>query len=165
VAGGAWHAAWLVACGFWLLAFGFWLFCRLVIDWCLVLGAWCAHCGLRAAGARATHGIRHAALRRYAARSTWAVGVAASRSRSRSSRSLAPCAEAGEARRTSSQQSPLSTGRSCFPGLSVWYAGGSAGGSQLLASPTGSKWGGIMVLYATWQAPPRGHCFLQQPRN
>jgi hypothetical protein len=33
----------------------------------------------------------------------------------------------------------VSTGRSYFPWLSVWYAGGSAGGSQLLASPTGSK--------------------------
>jgi hypothetical protein len=44
----------------------------------------------------------------------------------------------------------VSTGRSCFPGLSVWYAGGSAGGSQLLSPPTGSKWGGILGLYATW---------------
>jgi hypothetical protein len=52
----------------------------------------------------------------------------------------------------------VSTGRRCFPGLSVWYAGGSAGGSQLLASPTGSKWGGIMILYATWY-PPRGHSY------
>ena len=52
----------------------------------------------------------------------------------------------------------VSTGRSCFPGLSVWYAGGSAGGSQLIASPTGSKWGGILVLHATWY-PPRGHSY------
>jgi hypothetical protein len=52
----------------------------------------------------------------------------------------------------------VSTGRSCFPGLSVWYAGGSAGGSQLLASPTGFKWGGILVLYATWYLP-RGHSY------
>jgi hypothetical protein len=53
----------------------------------------------------------------------------------------------------------VSTGRSCFPGLSVWYAGGSAGGSQLLSPPTGSKWGGILVLYATWHPPPRGHSY------
>jgi hypothetical protein len=50
----------------------------------------------------------------------------------------------------------VSTGKSCFPGLSVWYAGGSAGGSQLLAPSTGFKWGGNIVLYATW-CPPVDH--------
>jgi hypothetical protein len=69
--------------------------------------------------------------------------------------------------RIAERHAVVSTGWSCFFGLSVlWRAGGPADGPQLLAPPTGSKGSGILALRTyTPSSAPRGLLLRQQPRN